>query len=342
LKTCAGGWRHHTVLDAGRRAVASRPAAACVDGDEFSTWSSPSLDYALREMRAPGVGAHDRAAIEQGGTVPTSRSRAARRAVATGLLLAVSAAGSLSLSASAAADRRPSGPKPTVVLVHGAFADASGWNDVTDRLQGEGYTVLATANPLRGVQSDAAHLRSILDTIEGPVVLVGHSYGGFVMTNAAEGDPDVRALVYVAAFAPAEGETVEQLTGMNPGSGLADPANLVVRPHPAGADGYIAPGAFRQIFAADLSGDEAAVMAASQRPADLATLRERSGSPAWDDVPSWYVVASRDNTIPPATQRFMAERAGSSSVELRASHVAMMSQPKAVARVIKAAADSIG
>lgn len=272
----------------------------------------------------------------------TSRSRAARRAVAAGSLLAASVAGALSLSASAAADRRPSRSRPTVVLVHGAFADASGWNDVTERLQDEGYTVLAAANPLRGVQSDAAYLRSVLDTIQGPVVLVGHSYGGFVMTNAAEGDPDVGALVYVAAFAPAEGETVEQLTGMNPGSGLADPANLVVRRHPDGADGYIAPGAFRQIFAADLPRADAAVLAASQRPADLATLRDRSGTPAWDDVPSWYVVAGRDNTIPPATQRFMAERAGSSTVELRASHVAMMSQPRAVARVIEAAAESVG
>ena len=123
-------------------------------------------------------------------------------------------------------------PRPTIVLVHGAFADASGWNDVTRRLQRDDYTVIATANPLRSVDSDAAYLKSILDTIDGPVVLVGHSYGGFVMTNAAAGDPDVKALVYVAAFAPAAGDTVEALTGMNPGSGLADPANLVVRPHP--------------------------------------------------------------------------------------------------------------
>jgi pimeloyl-ACP methyl ester carboxylesterase len=270
-----------------------------------------------------------------------SRSRAARRALTAGSLTVASLAGALSLSAAAGADRRPSRPPATVVLVHGAFADASGWNEVTEQLQAQRYTVLAVANPLRGVDSDTAYLRRILDTIEGPVVLVGHSYGGFVATNAAEGDPDVRALVYVAAFAPATGETVEQLTGLNPGSGLADPANLVVRPHPAGTDGYIAPGAFRQIFAADLPRDEAAVLAASQRPADLETLRQPSGEPAWDDVPSWYVVASRDHTIPPATQRFMAERAGSSTVELRASHVAMMSQPRAVARVIETAVESV-
>lgn len=274
--------------------------------------------------------------------MPTSRSRATRRAVATGSLLAASLAVALSPGAATSADGRSSQPKPTVVLVHGAFADASGWNEVTERLQSRGYTVIAAANLLRGVAADAAHLRSILDSIAGPVVVVGHSYGGFVMTNGAEGDADVRALVYVAAFAPAAGETVEQLTGLNPGSGLADPANLVVRPHPTGADGYIAPSEFRRIFAADIARDEAAVMAASQRPADLATLRQPSGSPAWDDVPSWYVVASRDNTIPPATQRFMAERAGSTTVELRSSHVAMMSQPRAVARVIETAAESVG
>ena len=141
-------------------------------------------------------------------------------------------------------------PKPTVVLVHGAFADASGWNDVTRRLQDHGYPVLATANPLRGVDSDVEYLRSILATIEGPIVLVGHSYGGFVITNAALDDPDVKALVYVAAFAPALEETVAGLSAMNPGSGLADPANLVVRPFPGGADGYINPSVFREIFAA--------------------------------------------------------------------------------------------
>jgi pimeloyl-ACP methyl ester carboxylesterase len=131
---------------------------------------------------------------------------------------------------SAAGER--SHPKPTIVLVHGAFADASGWKDVTARLQDDGYTVLAPANPLRGVDTDSAYIRSVLDLIEGPIVLVGHSYGGFVMTNAAENDTDIKALVYVAGFAPAAGETVSGLTALNPGSGLADPANHVVRPIP--------------------------------------------------------------------------------------------------------------
>jgi len=261
---------------------------------------------------------------------------APRRAVWIALLvvalLAVPLAGS-----SAAADKRPA-PKPTIVLVHGAFADASGWTDVASRLQRDGYTVLAPANPLRGVDSDSAYIRSVLETIDGPVVVVGHSYGGFVATNAATGNTNVKALVYVAAFAPAAGETVQGLTGLNPGSGLADPANLIVRPTPTGADGYINPATFREIFAADLPKQQTNVMAASQRPADVATLGQPSGAPAWATIPSWFVVASKDHTIPPATQQFMAQRAGSKIVTIRSSHVAMMSHPGEVTDVIERAA----
>lgn len=265
----------------------------------------------------------------------------ARKAIA---LACVAAIGALALTV-AGPDASASGPEeplPTVVLVHGAFADASGWSDVTRRLQREGYTVLATANPLRSVDSDSEYLRSILDTIDGPIVLVGHSYGGFVMTNAAAGDPDVEALVYVAAFAPAAGETVEVLTGMNPGSGLADPHNLVVRPHATGADGYINPTVFREIFSADLPRHLTDVMAASQRGADLGTLFQPSGPPAWETIPSWYVVAAQDNTIPAATQRFMAQRAGATTVEVRSSHVVMMSHPNEVTSIIEQAAASVG
>jgi len=272
---------------------------------------------------------------------PMSKPRhGVRTLIAVVLLMTFASLGATGSTAAGGGNHRRS-PKPTVVLVHGAFADASGWNDVTRKLQRDGHTVIATANPLRGVDSDAAYLRSILDTIDGPIVLVGHSYGGFVMTNAATGDPDVDALVYVAAFAPAAGDTVEHLTALNPGSGLADPTNLVVRPHPTGADGYINPATFREIFAADLPRRITDVMAASQRPADVATLFQPSGPPAWETIPSWYVVATQDHTIPPATQRIMAQRADATTVEIRASHVAMMSQPNKVAAVIEQAAKNV-
>ncbi len=245
-----------------------------------------------------------------------------------------------SIAGPVASAARSSGTEPTIVLLHGAFADASGWNDVTRRLQRDGYTVIAPSNPLRGVDSDSAYVKSVLDSIEGPIVLVGHSYGGFVMTNAAAGDPDVRALVYVAGFAPAAGDTVVALTAMNPGSGLVDPANLVVRPHPTGADGYINPATFRGIFAGDLPKKVTDVMAASQRPADVGTLTQPSGTPAWETIPSWFVVATKDRTIPAATQQFMAERAGATTVEISSSHVVMMSHAKAVTKVIERAADA--
>jgi pimeloyl-ACP methyl ester carboxylesterase len=230
-------------------------------------------------------------------------------------------------------------PKPTIVLEHGAFADASGWNGVTKRLQQDGYTVIAPANPERGLASDSAYLSSILDTIQGPIVLVGHSYGGAVITNAANGHANVKALVFIAAFAPDAGETVGGLAALNPGTGLI-PQNLVVRPYPGGADGYINPAVFHQVFAGDLSAQTAAIMAASQRPSDLSILSEHSGKPAWKTIPSWYMVASNDMTIPPATERFMAQRANATTVEVASSHVAMMSHPHAVENLIVAAANT--
>jgi pimeloyl-ACP methyl ester carboxylesterase len=233
----------------------------------------------------------------------------------------------------------PEGPKPTVVLVHGAFADGSGWNDVSQRLQDDGYTVIAPANPERGLISDSAYLSSILATIDGPIVLVGHSYGGMVLTNAANGHPNVKALVYIAAFAPDIGDTVGALAVMNPGSGLTQ-QNLIVRPYPGGLDAYIKPSVFHEVFAADLPTGTAAVMAASQRPANLLILAEPSGAPAWKTIPSWYMVATNDGTIPPATERFMAHRAGATTVEVPSSHVAMMSHPDAVANLIVSAANT--
>ena len=258
-------------------------------------------------------------------------------------LTALLSAALLSGVAAAAPAPAAAQSKPTVVLVHGAFADASGWSKVLGRLQRRGYPVIAPANPLRGVSTDAAYLRSVLSQIEGPIVLVGHSYGGFVMTNAATGNANVEALVYVAAFAPAEGDTVQALTSHAPGS-LLGPDTLTVRafPTPDGQlapEGYITPSAFRKVFAADLPKAQTDIMAASQRPAALATLNEPSGPPAWATIPSWYLVAGADKTIGTANLRFMAQRMHATTVEVKsASHVVMMSRPRKTTKLILAAA----
>jgi pimeloyl-ACP methyl ester carboxylesterase len=244
----------------------------------------------------------------------------------------------------APAGRHHDSAKPTVVLVHGAFADASGWAGVITRLEDRGYPVIAPANPLRGVASDSAYIASVLATIPGPIILVGHSYGGEVITNAALGNPNVKALVYIAAFAPDNGETSGGLAAMFPGSELT-PANLVFRPYrtsptETGTDAYINPTVFHAVFCADLARRTATVMAASQRPASLATLGEASGEPAWKTIPSWYLVASQDKAIPPAAERFMAKRMGAHTIEIRSSHVAMISHPGVVTGLITDAARS--
>jgi pimeloyl-ACP methyl ester carboxylesterase len=239
-------------------------------------------------------------------------------------------------------------PKPTIVLVHGAFADASSWDSVIKRLQRDGYPVLAPANPLRGVSSDAAYISSFLDTVAGPVILVGHSYGGAVITNAAVNHPNVKALVYVAAFIPDVGQALAQLTPL-PGNLLVPPgvpghpATLILRPCPpsscgAGFDAYIDPAVFHGVFAADLDADRAAVMAAGQRPASLVTLGEPSAAAAWKTIPAWALVATRDNAIGTANLRAMAQHAGAQVVEVNASHAVMLSQPDAVVRLIRTAA----
>lgn len=231
-----------------------------------------------------------------------------------------------------------SGQKPTVVLVHGAFADASGWNGVASRLIRDGYPVIAPPNPLRGVASDSAYLAGILATLSGPLVLVAHSYGGIVVTNAATGNPNVKALVYVAAFVPDQGETLLGLQTKYPGSRLSEAA-LDFRPYGEGfVDGYIKKEFFHDVFAGDLPKATTELMWAGQRPADVRTLGEPSGAPAWKTVPSWYLVGRDDQVLPPAAQRFMARRAGAHTFEADTSHVAMIARPAATAALIKRAA----
>lgn len=228
--------------------------------------------------------------------------------------------------------------RPTIVLVHGAFADASGWNEVSRTLQRKGYPVLAPANPLRGVDSDTAYIRSVLESIEGPIVLVGHSYGGFVLTGAATGNADVKALVYIAAFAPAAGETVGELSH----GGRLGLDTLDIRLTPGGGhDGYIKPAVFREIFAADVPAATTTVMAASQRPSELATLGQPAAEPAWKTIPSWTLIAKNDQVIPAANQRQMAQRAGARITEVRSSHVVMISQPGRTTDVILSAVKGV-
>jgi pimeloyl-ACP methyl ester carboxylesterase len=260
-----------------------------------------------------------------------------RRTLLAGSAAAVT--GTLLGAPAASAHTRSGGtPKPTIVLIHGSFADASGWNGVAARLIRDGYPVIAPANPLRGVTADSAYVASILATLPGPLVVVAHSYGGIVSTNAATGNANVKALVYVAAFVPDQGEPLVALQTRYPGSKL-DESALDFRPYGSGQlDGYIKKDVFHDVFAGDLPKSTTDLMWASQRPTDLATLQEPSGAPAWKTTPSYYLVARKDNVIPPAAQRFMAQRAGARVSEVNASHVAMISQPAATAELIKRAA----
>ncbi|YBV95257.1 alpha/beta hydrolase [Phyllobacteriaceae bacterium JZ32] len=251
------------------------------------------------------------------------------------LATAIALAGAL-LSGSAMAESA----KPTIVLVHGAFADSSSWNGVAGILQKDGYRVVAAANPLRSVASDAAYVSDVVKSIEGPVVLVGHSYGGAVISAAANGHDNVKSLVYVAAFAPDAGETAAELAGKFPGGTLGSALAAPVKLADGGVDLYIDQAKFREQFAHDVPAQEAALMAAGQRPITEAALNEKAGAPAWKSLPAWFVYGSADKNIPAKALGFMAERAGSrrTVVVEGASHVVMVSQPQAVADLIEEAA----
>ncbi|MEV6839414.1 alpha/beta hydrolase [Streptomyces sp. NPDC051133] len=252
-------------------------------------------------------------------------------------------AGTASTVAAAAPRHDHKAAKPTVVLVHGAFADGSSWNKVTQRLQAAGYRVVVPSNPLRGLQSDSAYVANVLKSVQGPVVLVGHSYGGEVITNAAASNPQVKALVYIAAIAPEKGESANDILKAYPGSELPDALNPLPYLRPDGSTGtdlYVKPDKFPAVFAADAPPAEARVMAAAQRPIDASALDARSEHAAWHDVPSWYAVARNDRTIPAAAERHMAERAGAHVVEVKSSHAMAVSHPDAVTRLIEQAAQA--
>ncbi|HWU96862.1 MAG TPA: alpha/beta hydrolase [Sphingomonas sp.] len=243
----------------------------------------------------------------------------------------------LLLSGTAMAQAAPE--KPVIVLVHGAFAESSSWEDVIARLEKDGYTVIAAANPLRGVASDGAAVSNVVRSVKGPVVLVGHSYGGPVITEAANGNANIKALVYVAGFAPETGESSATLSTKFPDSTLGD----ALRPVPladGGQDLYIQTAKFHAQFAADVPAGKAAIMAATQRPITLAALQEPTGKPAWKALPSYMIYGTADRNIPAAVMKFMAERAHArKTVEVAGgSHALMVSHPAEVTAMIEAAA----
>jgi len=254
-------------------------------------------------------------------------------------LFALGAGGSA--GANSRSDRSP---RPTIVLVHGDWADGSSWTSVIKRLQDRGFTVVAPPNPLRGPAADAAYLASYLRTISGPIVLVAHSYGGFVATNAATGNTNVKALVYIDAFIPDEGET---LGGLTAGSGsCVDDSAFNAVPFDGGVDLYLRwepnppyPG-FTECFANGVGPKTAAVLAAVQRPAALAQYGEPSGPPAWKTIASWSLIGTLDNVIPRALQEEMSTRAGARISRVRAGHLSLVTRPGDVTKVISSAIDA--
>jgi pimeloyl-ACP methyl ester carboxylesterase len=273
-------------------------------------------------------------------------ARPRRRSLMVASVLAL-VVGLFALGAGGAAganSRSDRSPRPTIVLVHGDWADGSSWTSVIERLQDRGFTVVAPPNPLRGPAADAAYLASYLRTISGPIVLVAHSYGGFVATNAATGNTNVKALVYIDAFMPDEGET---LGGLAAGSGsCVDDSAFNAVPFDGGVDLYLRweanppyPG-FTECFANGVGPKTAAVLAAVQRPAALAQYGEPSGPPAWKTIPSWSLIGTLDNVIPRALQEEMSSRAGARISRVRAGHLSLVTRPGDVTKVILSAIDA--
>jgi pimeloyl-ACP methyl ester carboxylesterase len=269
-----------------------------------------------------------------------SRHTRRRRIVAIAAAAALTAGASVAMvtsaqAAPAAAVHHTSSPKPTIVLIHGAFADASGFDAEITKLSALGYPVYAPSNPLRGLTSDSDYVRSFLKTISGPIVLVGHSYGGAVITNAARGVPNVKALVYLDAFIPKEGDSAATAVPSKYTGSLLGNATLTARPYTTAsgatdADLYITPKDFRKVFAGDVSPARAKLEALTQRPLANAAFTEKSGDPAWKTIPSWDLIGTQDKAIDPAGQEFMAKQAGAHISHVKSAHDVMISHPKAV------------
>ena len=264
-----------------------------------------------------------------------------------GLLVASGQAGSARAATErtthAAVAAGTTGAKPTIVLEHGAWADSSSWDGVIQRLQLLGYTVDVPPDPLRSLPDDSAYLADILKTISGTVILVGHSYGGAVITNAATGNSQVKALVYVDAFIPDQGQTLLQLATATPGSCVAASTAFNVVPLSTGdVDLYVKQSVFPGCLANGLPARQAAVLAATQRPLAASELSEQTGAPAWKQIRSWAVIGTADHAIPPAEQLAMAEHAGAHITKVDAPHLSMISGPGVVTAVILRAVRAAG
>ncbi|HEY1918761.1 MAG TPA: alpha/beta hydrolase [Streptosporangiaceae bacterium] len=261
-------------------------------------------------------------------------------AVLAGGGAAIASATSGTTSHPQASSNARSAVKPTIVLVHGAFADSTSWSSEITFLEGKGYQVVAVANPLRSVASDSAYLLSVLKTISGPIVLVGHSYAGFLISAAAAKDPEVKALVYVAAYIPRKGETPADLTYKFPGSELTG-SNLIERAEPGGTDIYINPADFASVYAGGLSPSEVAIASVVQRPITAAALNDPATVNPPSATPKWEIVALEDHAIPPRAEKFMAARAHATVVTTNSGHDVPAARPWVVDKVILQAAHSV-
>lgn len=271
-------------------------------------------------------------------------TRTARLSVAGLLVAGLASAGALRAQSSTASAAQPSASsenrsrgarnaaRPTIVLVHGAFADGTGWRHVIPILEDDGYTVIAVQNPLTSLADDVRTTKRVIDAQKGPVVAVGHSYGGAVITGAATGNANVKALVYIAAFAPDAGEPIGAFNEKYPAA-----LGQALRPDAAGFV-YIDRAQFRDVFARDVSVREASVMAAAQKPISGSAFGASVEQPAWKTIPSWYLVAQEDRAINPDLERFYAKRMGATTTEIKSSHVPFVSHPREVARLIEQAA----
>jgi pimeloyl-ACP methyl ester carboxylesterase len=263
------------------------------------------------------------------------------------LPVAAAAAAAIVLCAGTTAPALAAGPasggKPTIVLVHGAFADGSSWNGVVQRLERRGYTVMAPANPLRGLYSDAAYIASVLKSVKGPIVLAGHSYGGAVISTAAAGNPQVKSLVYISALMPDVGESGMSLSSRFPSAlATATDSEPFRTGATSGTDLYLTPDKVHSVFAACLPESQANLLAVTQRPAATTAFSEKARVAAWKDIPSWALVGRQDMTISPRQERFEARRAHSHTVEIDTCHVSLIARPDAVAQLILRAAAAAG